>query len=339
METSKRGAGLRGAAFGAAAILAVAATGAAAQTGPGDGVSVRPIGTGRADQYFQQFVVQIGLERLGYDVEEHLEAQYPAMHLALGQGDADYTASHWNPLHEQFYKRAGGDEKLSRVGQLIEGASQGYLIDKETATEHGIDNLGQLKDPELAALFDSDGDGKANLTGCNPGCGCEEVIEHHLDTFELRDTISHDQGEYFALIANTIARYQAGDPILYYTWTPLWVSSSLKPGEDTVWLDVPFSALPGDRADIDTSTPDGRNRGFQVNTIGVAANDEFLDENPAAKRFFELARIPIEDVNAAILRQREGEDSLDQIRGHAEEWIAENSAAFDAWVEEAAAAE
>jgi glycine betaine/proline transport system substrate-binding protein len=78
----------------------------------------------------------------------------------------------------------------------------------------------QLQDPEIAALFDTDGDGKANLTGCNPGWGCELVIEHQLDEYGLRDTVQHDQGQYFALIADTITRYEQGEPILFYTWTP-----------------------------------------------------------------------------------------------------------------------
>lgn len=310
-----------------------------AVAGPGDEVSVQPIATGRADQYFQNFIVQIGLERLGYEVKEHLEAQYPAMHLAIGQGDADYMATHWDPLHAEFYERAGGDDTLQRHGQLIQGAAQGYLIDKATADKHGITNLGQLSDPEIAALFDSDGDGKANLSGCNPGWGCEAVIEHQLDVFELRETVTHDQGEYFALMANTMARHDAGDPILYYTWTPLWVSSLLRPGEETVWLDVPFSSLPGDRSEVDTATPDGRNLGFETNAIRVLTNKEFSEANPAAVRFFELLEIPIGDVNAAILRQKEGEDKIDQIRGHAEEWVSENAEKFDVWIAEAEAVE
>ncbi len=306
---------------------------------PGEGKSVQPITTGRADHYFQHFVVELGLEALGYEVEPHLEAQFPAMHLALGQGDADYTAVHWNPLHEAFYAKAGGDAALERVGSLIDDAAQGYLIDKKTADEHGITNLGQLKSPEIAALFDSDGDGKADLLGCNPGWGCEGVIEHQLDAFELRDTVSHKQGQYFALIADGLTRYEQGEPVFYYTWTPLWVSSVLKPGEDTTWLNVPFSSLPGDRKDVDTANPDGSNTGFQVNTIGVLANEAFVEENPAARRLFELMEIPLEDVNAAILKQREGETDIDQIRGHAEAWVEAHRDQFDAWVAEAAKAQ
>jgi glycine betaine/proline transport system substrate-binding protein len=37
----------------------------------------------------------------------------------------------------------------------------------------------------VAALFDGDGDGKADLIGCNPGWGCEGAINHHLDAFGL----------------------------------------------------------------------------------------------------------------------------------------------------------
>ncbi len=305
---------------------------------PGDGISIQPISTGRADHYFQHFVVQITLERLGYDVKEHLEAQFPAMHLALGQGDADYTAVHWDPLHQKFFDKSGGDEKLVRVGKLIEGAQQGYLVDKKTADRLDLNNLSQFSDPTIAKAFDSNGNGKANLTGCNPGWGCEGVIEHQLDAYELRDVIEHDQGAYFALVADTITRYQAGQSILYYTWTPLWVSSVLKPGTDTVWLNVPFSSLPGERDDVDTGLPDGRNPGFEVNTIRILANKEFLSDKPAARKLFEVLSIPIADVNAAILRQHEGETDIAQIRGHAEEWIRNNSSKVDDWIAQAASA-
>lgn len=326
---------LLGAALAAQGLIGLASETMAAETLPGAGKTVQPISTGRADQNFQNFIVQIGLERLGYSVAPYLEAQYPAMHLAIGQGDADYAAVHWDPLHETFYQNAGGDKALVCLGSLVEGAVQGYLIDKKTAEKYGITNLGQFKDPQIAGLFDTDGDGKANLTGCNPGWGCERVIEHHLDAFELRDRITHNQGEYFALIADTITRYNEGSSIFFYTWTPLWVSTVLKPGQDVTWLDVPFSTLPDEGTNADTRLPDGRNTGFGVNTIRVLANKRFVDDNPAARRFFELAKVPIDDVNAAILRVHEGEKSPEETRRHAEEWIAKHQAEFDNWIEQA----
>ncbi|MDG4869487.1 glycine betaine ABC transporter substrate-binding protein, partial [Guyparkeria sp. 1SP6A2] len=95
--------------------------------------------------------------------------EYATGHLALANGDATFVASHWNPLHADFYKNSGGDAKLYRKGAYSTNAAQGYLIDKKTADQYKITNIGQLKDPKIAKLFDTTGDGKANLTGCNPG--------------------------------------------------------------------------------------------------------------------------------------------------------------------------
>ncbi len=39
-------------------------------------------------------------------------------------------------------------------------------------------------------FFDTNGNGKANLTGCNAGWGCEKVIEYQLDAYGLRDTVN-----------------------------------------------------------------------------------------------------------------------------------------------------
>ncbi|WP_432288488.1 glycine betaine ABC transporter substrate-binding protein [Aminobacter sp. BA135] len=39
-----------------------------------------------------------------------------------------------------------------------------------------------------------DGNGKADLYGCEPGWGCERVIEHQLDAYGLRDTVEEKQG-------------------------------------------------------------------------------------------------------------------------------------------------
>lgn len=307
---------------------------AMAEVLPGEGKSIQPIATGQTGHIFQHAIVEIGLERLGYEVKDSLEAQYPPLHLAIAEGDADYTAIHWDRLHIDTYEKAGGDAKLIRIGNLTPDVTQGYFIDKATSEKYGITNLGQFTDPAVIALFDTNGDGKADLTGCESGWGCELVIEHQLDAFDLRGSISHNQGSYYALIADTITRFKAGEPVFYYTWSPLWVGSVLKAGEDTVQLNVPFSALPGNDA-ADTSQPDGSNSGFELNNIRIVANRKFAEENPAAVRFFELVQVPIADVNAELLNEYESEAGREQIYRNAEEWIAAHQEQYDAWIQEA----
>jgi len=303
---------------------------------PGDGVTVTPA-YGTLEELFQTEIVNMGLEQMGYEIGSAKELEYATMHVDIANGGIDYTAVHWEQLHQDFFEESGGEEAMLREGIIVADVLQGYLIDKATAEEYDITNLEQLQDPEIAALFDTDGDGRANLTGCNPGWGCELVIEHQLDEYGLRDTVQHDQGQYFALIADTITRYNQGEPILYYTWTPLWVSGVLAPGEEVEWLNVPYTSLPdaqGEVAEEDT-TVDGKNLGFALDQIRVLANRDFAESNPAASAFFELVQIPIDDVSAQNQLIQDGEDSPADVRRHAEEWIAENQEQFDSWVAEA----
>ena len=324
------------ASVGLGAVLAAAP--AVAQDKPGEGVNVIPLKSSIAEETFQTVLVSKALEELGYTVEDIKELEYAAAHVAIASGDGTFLADHWDPLHIDFYEEAGGDEEIYREGVYSPGALQGYLIDKKTAEEHGITNLGQLQDPEIAKLFDNDGDGKADLAGCTPGWGCEKVIEHQLDAFELRDTVAHNQGSYSAIIADTITRFEQGEPVLYYTWTPYWVSGVLVPGEDVTWLNVPFSSLPGERSDVDTALEDGSNYGFQANDQRIIANREFAEANPAAAELFSIMKLSANDISAQNLLMRDGQDSEADIERHADAWIAGHQETWNEWLEQARAA-
>lgn len=323
------------------AALALAATltplSGLAEERPGEGVSVTPIFPSIAEEHFRGQIAIMGLEELGYEVEEPRETEYAAMMLALSYGDADFTVHMWDKLHDDFYQRVGGDETLVKAGDMIPGVLQGYLIDRETAEAYDITSLEDLRDPEIAALFDANDDGKADLTGCNPGWGCEQVIDYHLVSYGLVDTVSHNRGSYFALMADTIARYEQGEPILYYTWVPQWISGVLVPGEDVVWLEVPHTSLPDGNNDVDTHF-NGQNLGFAVDTVKALLNRDFAEANPAAREFLARVQITTEDESAQNLRMQEGENSAEDIRRHAAEWVAAHREQFDVWLDEARAA-
>ena len=323
---------------GAIALAAAFSLTALAAEMPGEGVEVQPLKSSIAEETFQTELVKRALTELGYDVKPTKEIEYATGHLALANGDGTFMADHWKPLHVDFYEKSGGDEKLYREGVYSPGALQGYLIDKKTAEDYNIKSIDQLADPKLAALFDSDGNGTADLGGCTPGWGCEKVIEHHLDAYKLRDTVTHKQGSYAAIIADVISRYKQGKPIFYYTWTPYWVSGVLVPGTDVVWLQVPFSSLPGERTDVDTTLPDGSNYGFQANTQHIVANREFAESNPAAAKLFEIMHISANDISAQNSRMRDGESSAADIDRHVDAWIKGHQETWDGWLEEARAA-
>jgi glycine betaine/proline transport system substrate-binding protein len=299
---------------------------------PGKGISILPLKSSVAEETFQTLLVTKALQKLGYEVQDIKEVEYPTAHVAIANGDATFMADHWNPQHADFYKNAGADDKLSRTGVYSDNAAQGYLIDKKTADKYKITNISQMADPKIAKLFDTDGDGKADLTGCTPGWGCEQIIEHQLGAFKLRDTVTHNQGSYAALIADTITRFKQGKPVFYYTWTPYWVSSVLRPGKDVVWLEVPFSSLPGEQNKIETKLPNGKNYGFVVNKQQIVANKKFVQDNPAAAKLFEVMSLPVGDINAQNMRMSQGENKPADIERHTNAWIKGHQKTFDSWI-------
>lgn len=302
---------------------------------PGSGKTVQGVHANLPEEEFQTAIVGKALEQLGYEVEKPAIVTPTIMFVALADGDVDYTAAHLERLHANFYEKNGGGEQLVKSGEIVSGILQGYQIDKKTADKHNITSIDQFKDPEIAKLFDSDRDGKADLAGCPVGWGCELVIEHHLDTYGLKDTVQHNQGEYNLIIADTITRYKEGESVLFYTWIPLWVEQILKPEEDTIWLEVPYTDLPEEQGDISEkdTTAKGKNLGFAIDRYWITANKEFIAANPAAKKLFELIKIPVEDISVISKRVKEGEDSPEDIVRLAEEWIETNRDTFDSWIE------
>ena len=300
-------------------------------------VTLRTAHSSWIEEHFQTEIVKIGLEKLGYQVETPKEIEYPALYISIANGDLDYSVVYYYPGHEQFFNNAGGTEKLAGIGRLTPNGMQGYQIDKKTADKYNITNIEQLKDPKIAKLFDADGDGKANLVGCNAGWACELAINHHIETYGLEDTVEHDSGKYTALLANSITRYQQGEPVIFYAYNPHWIGATLKPDQDVVWLEVPFTSLPPNMGDIteeDTSV-NGKNHGLPKSEQRIVANKKFLAANPVAKRWFELVQIPVEDINQESLRIKEGENKPKDIQRHAQEWVANNQELFDSWIEEA----
>ncbi|WP_435100114.1 glycine betaine/L-proline ABC transporter substrate-binding protein ProX [Arhodomonas sp. AD133] len=327
----------------AVALLAFSGGVTLAQELPGEGKTVRMARATWDTGWFQTEVYTQALEALGYRVDRPITLDNPPFYQSVGQGDVDLWVNGWFPLHNTY--REAFEPGATIVGYVAEGgALQGYLIDKKTQQEYGITNLEDFKKPEVKELFDTDGNGKADLVACPPGWGCEKVISHHLDAYELRDHIDPIKAGYAASMADALGRYEQGDPIFFYTWTPNWTVGLLKPGEDVMWLEVPRPDLPPDQKELeDATTLSGVNgcvddpceMGWPANDIRPVANKAFLEDNPAVRSLLENMRIPIEDIFAQNALMNEGEDSAADLERHAKEWIEDNQEQFDEWIAQA----
>lgn len=326
-------------------LVLILTTGAIAGSAlPGKGITVKPARATWTTGFFLEAIYSRALEHLGYTVEDAKNLANPIFYQSLVNGDVDFWANGWFPLHNTQLPK-NFDEKAIIAGTIVKaGAIQGYLVDKASVEKYGIKSLDDFKRDEVKKAFDSNGDGKADLVACPPGWGCEKVITHHLKVYDMEDHINPIKAGYTASMADALARYNAKEPVFFYTWTPNWTVNRLAPDKDVMWINVPeINPTEGQKGFEDAmvlkgvagAVSDPIKMGFPANDISVVANKEFLKKNPAAKRLFEVMSIPLEDIAKQNNRMFAGENSQEEIEQHATEWIALNKDKWESWLAEA----
>ncbi len=335
---------------------------------PGEGVSVSMARADWSTGYFQAQVYKQLLEELGYDVSEPSEKELgPSLaYLAMAEGDVDFWANSWYPGHNSWWEPELPDgslvgDHLEKVGAVfVGGGLQGFLITKSTADEYGITHIDQINnDPEIRALFDSDGDGVAEIYGCQESWTCDDIITNQI-AFNGWENITQTIAGYEAMFAEATAKAEAGEPMVIYTWTPSSYITTLRPGDNVYWI--------GMEGTLDDSNPTGVEGGAQHDQrywagttdlvelaipadqcpaaadvghcplgwvpadIQVTANKDWLAANPAAAALLRAAKLSVVEVSIANVEQDAGNYTEAEIAQAAADWIANNRDQVDEWV-------
>lgn len=309
---------------------------AQASDGPGEGVTVQPgVGSWTSALPISWVFYEL-LGELGYDVQEPtLFPSNPVAYLSIAQGDIDYWSSGSFPLHNAHLPDEW-EERGAKLEPFCAGCSiQGYLVDIPSIERYGITSLDDFRRDKVREAFDATGDGRADLVGCPVGWGCHEVIEATLDAFDLREDIHHITAEYTAGFADALTRFEAGEPTLVYTWAPSAWILELVPGEDVLWINTP-NVLESEEEvaeGMEGAVTDPLRMGFIPGDMTVAANQEFLAANPAAKELFDQVVLPLRWISEADARIAEENLSDEEIRELAVEWIEANRELVDEWLQ------
>lgn len=312
---------------------------------PGAGKTVSPARPNWDSFWFGQRIIDIGMERLGYKVEDPKTLAPAAIFTSMARGDVTYTADTILPNHADLYAKTAAD--VMAVGPLMDpGTIQGYMVDKKTADAHNIRFLEDLADPKIAALFDQNGDGKADMVGPSVGwAGSFAVAQGHLKSLGLQNTVTLVSGEYTTLAADAVARYAAGKPIFLYTWYPNPTTMKLLPGKDLTWLQLKNPALPEEQmktykplANVEGCASNPCSVGWLPTVYYIAVNKKWAAENPAGVEFFKQVKMKLEDRAEQNQKMLNGENREADIDRHARAWIKANEAMFDGWIKAALAA-
>ncbi len=320
---------------------------------PGDGVSVTMARANWSTGYMQAAIVAALLGELGYDVSDpaDLELAPSNAFVAMANGEFDFWVNSWFPNHNQFLAGEMPDgslvsEHVTTLGyEMPRSGVQGLITNKAFAEANGVTTLDALlNDPDQFAAYEaadvSPGDGVLQIMGCPEGWGCRVNIDSWIANAGWENVEQFDIGGYDAMIADAIARDAAGEPYLVYTWAPSHYVGDLRPGDNSVWLSIhddPISdtQIEGPKSIGNQCTTDPCNLGWDAADIRATGNNDFLAANPAAARLLELFTINPVDVTLQNVTYSLGENTEDDVKRHADEWIAANRAQVDAWLEKA----
>lgn len=264
--------------------------------------------------YMQAAIYAALIEELGHEVSDPAAAELRpySFYPALAAGQYDLWANGWFPLHNIYLEGENVTGQavelpIEPIGwQVAAGATDGLMVDKATADSYGIATMDAVA--ANANVFDANGNGKADLFGCNVGWGCESYINDQIANESWGSGVEQISGDYNSLVQGVIDKVNAGEPALFYAWTPNWTNTVLVAGQNAVWVDS------------------------AVNDIRAVANSDFLDDNPDIRRLLEVVAIPLGDIAAQNARMAAGDYSEADITADAEAWIAANRDKVDSWL-------
>ena len=322
--------------------------------------------------YVQAQILHDLMEELGYDVSspDDLEFAPDLGYQTMAEGDMHFWANSWYPGHLSWWEgertdgTSIGDHLVRLEGSLMPGGGlQGMLITKAWADAEGITTMDQINaDEALWSQLDSDGNGKGEFYGCPEDWTCDDIMASQIE-FAGWSNLEQVQAGYDAMFAEFLDLAQAGEPAIIYTWTPTSYLAQAVPGETTMWLSVNEESVLDDSnplgkeggaeynqrrdgqigysglgADTCLQGPDGCQVGWLAADIEITANKDWLADNPAAEALFGEFAPPLIDLAIAGVALRNSDGAQADVEAIAAQWITDNRALVDGWLDTARAA-
>ncbi len=242
-----------------------------------------------------------------------------------GDGSVDVYTDLWMPNRQAIWDKYIDGAKTVGHNVPYLGTQKmyvpAYMSDRVSTVE-------DLMDPEVAAMFDKDGNGKGEYWAGDAGWKSTRMWQVKFKSYGLSELWEPEILPDATFKAQLKAAVQREQPILFYYWTPEWVHAAydITPIEEPArtegcedvnldqedWLEASnFSCVSSDA------------------TIYVAYSKSLEARNPPVAKFLSQVKLDPATVNEWILQI--GRDKMDP-RDVAEDWVNNNMDVVNGWI-------
>ena len=165
-------------------------------------------------------VLKVVLEdNLGLEVELQ-NGTNPVIFEAMDSGSMHVHPEVWLPNQSNLNNKFVTEKGSVKMNPNGVAAFQGMCVTKYTAETHGVTKISDLTDPDKAALFDTDGDGRGQIWIGAAGWASTNVEKIRAKSYGYDETMNLVEMDETLALAEVDSAVTQEKPIVFFCYTP-----------------------------------------------------------------------------------------------------------------------
>ncbi|NOC86005.1 MULTISPECIES: glycine betaine ABC transporter substrate-binding protein [unclassified Ruegeria] len=247
-----------------------------------------------------------------------------------GKGDIDVHPDVWLPNQESFTKKYVDEAGTVTLSSNPYEGNQGFCVSKDFGEANNITDIADLGRPDVAALMDSDGNGKGEMWIGAPGWASANVNEVKTRDYGLLDFIEPIRAEESVKTARIKDSIAKGEGYAFYCYKPhaVWYMFDVQMLTEPQFDPAKYVMVqPSDDPDwynkSNVATKDA------LKNVQIAWSNTLPERSPAIADFLANFALTADDVSEfAYEISGKGRDPAEVAR----EWVEANPDRVDAWL-------
>jgi glycine betaine/proline transport system substrate-binding protein len=249
--------------------------------------------------------------------------------MGQGKGDIDVHPDVWLPNQQSFTDKYVEDEGTVVLSDNSYEGKQSFCVSRAFSEANNVTSIFDLARPEIAALMDSDGNGKGEIWIGAPGWASANVNEVKVRDYGLMpfmEPIRADQAVMTATVGDSI-RKEMGYAFYCYSPHAIWFQHDIVRLSEPPFDPEQYIAIqPSDDPDwFEKSTVMTEDA---LKNVQIAYSGTLPDRSPAIADLLANIQLDGETVSDFAFQIEGGKDPADVAR----DWVAANSERVDGWL-------